>query len=331
MGVRFISLCALTAASACVTPFSGSDVQIDFSASTQIAGGPAANQPPGNTYYSLYAVQKGTDDTGTVVANYLFEVQRFEIKRLIDLGSPCFIDLADARFPGLHVTEFANKVEEQTGIADPMNPPSGASPTDITDVLDAQTRVAKLENLQDMVKVVTDSSNVLYGASETSCIEDVPGVDQSKFPPPRCTGDQSNKLRLTLCEAFWKSNPEFYEGSDKVFTLPLAGHFRGMVEGQNPNNGSFIGGSEFFVDTVLTDPSSYLVTWQYKDLDGDGMPDFPVGTPAEDKPFGHTYMVGTPVRAARGVINVPLANRNDPSISAEMAIFSDLANDGTHF
>lgn len=333
MGVRFVPLCALLGVSACVETFNGSDVQIDFSSATPTAARsatPAQNQPPQNTYYILWASNDERDATGTVVKNYLFDALHFEIKPLIDTKSPCFIDTEGTRFPGLHVTEFANKVSEQTGIVDPHNPPPGASAGDITDVLDAQIRMSFLPALESQTKVVTDESDAQYGPSETACIEDNPSVDQTKFPPPKCTGDQSNALRLKLCHAFWSEHPHFYEGSDKVYMLPTAGFFRGLVNGTNPKNGSFIGGSEFLVDTVLT-ADSFLVTYQYKDLNGDGTPDYPPNTPAQVQKIGTVFMTGVPTRQARGVVNVQLSNANDPTINANMAIFADVGNDGTNF
>lgn len=333
MGVRFVALCALLGVSACVETFNGSDVQIDFSSATPTAARsatPAANQPPQNTYYILYASQQQLDDTGTPVATYLFDALHFEIKPLIDTTSPCFIDTEGTRFPGLHVTEYANKVSEQTGIVDPHNPPAGASQGDITDVLDAQIRMGYLADLETKTKVVTDESDAQYGPSETACIEDNAGVDQTKFPPPKCTGEQSNALRLKLCHAFWSAHPHFYEGSDKVYMLPTAGFFRGLVNGTNPKNGSFIGGSEFLVDTVLT-ADAFLITYQYKDLDGNGTPDYPASTPDDVKKIGTVFMTGLPSNQARGVINVQLTNAADTSINANMAIFADVGNDGTHF
>lgn len=348
MGVRFVSLCALLGASACVTPFSGSDVQIDFAhqngaghswVPATVAYDPTAagapEQPEPNTYYILWAVTEKTDATGNVVENYLFDVQHFEIKNLIDPASPCFIDLEDSRFPGLHVTEFANKMEEATGVKDPLNP--GCDPTtdktcsgNVTDVLDALRRVSYLSQLSTGVQAVVDESEAAYPASETKCIEDDPNVDQSKFPPPNCTGDQSNAKRLELCRAFWTANPSFYEGSDTVFAVPLNGAVRGFVEGSNPKNGGFIGGTDFPIPTVLY-ADSYFVSWQFKDLNNDGMPDYLAKTPEADKPNGHTMLNGVPVHAARGVENVLLVDKVDSSYAAQMAIFPNLADDGTHF
>jgi hypothetical protein len=334
MRARLVTLCALTAASACVKPYSGSDIQIDFSQATQTAatstGAQMPNQPAPNTYYILWSSEQAKDPNGAPTATYLFHVVDFEIDPAINTASPCLIQMDTERFPGLHVTEFANKMSEQTGIVDPLNPPAGASQIDITDVLDAERRVGYLPFIAASVKTITDPSTGAYGPSETTCIEDNPGADQTKFPPAKCTGDQSNANRLKLCHEFWSAHPTFFEGSDEVYTAPLNGNFRGMVEGTNPVNGGFLGGSEFVVPDVLTQ-NAYFVAWQYKDEDGDGQPDFPASTPAADKPNGHLYMIGTPGQAARGVFNVPMANPNDPSIAANMAIFADLADDGTHF
>jgi hypothetical protein len=342
MGSRLVAWSCVLAlgAGACVDPFSGSNVQIDFSAATQTAtatgGAPAANQPPADTYDTLYAVQLEKDGSGTVTQADLFEVQRFEVRHEIDPSSPCFIDLENARFPGLHVTEYANKVMEQTGITDPLNPPAGAPAGDVTDVLDANVRMSHLGGLASSLKVVTSFSTFQYGpsAAPNDCIETDPGVDQTLFPPPECTGDASNALRLELCRAAWASDAgkSYYEGSDKVYTLPLNGKLFGMVDGANPVNGVTVGGSQMFVDEVLDAFDGFTVNWQYKDLDGDGQPDYPAGTADADKSnIGYTYMTGTPVRAARGVINVFMTNPNDPAISAQMAIFPDLADDGLHF
>lgn len=336
MGVRLIrSVCALGLLSgACVEPFAGSSVQLDFAPGTQtitsVGRAPQPLQPPADTYFALWATDAVAAADGSTV-DYVFEVQRFEIKPVIDQDSPCFIDLEGTRFPGLHVTQIANKVSEQTGVADPFNPPPGASDGDITDVLTARKRLSNLGDLQAVVKIVTSTSNFHYGASATECIEDNAAVDQSLFPPPRCTGDQSNALRLKLCKAAWAANPDFYEGSDKVFSLPLNGTYYGTVEGRNPINAGIVGGSAFFADEALAGMERYFITWQYKDLNGDGTADFPDGTPDADKTYGHTYMAGTARRVARGVISVAMQNAVDPSIGAAMTIFPNLAEDGTHF
>jgi hypothetical protein len=334
MGVRFVSFCVLAGASACVDPLSGSDVQIDFSNAVQAAARPGAtpapNQPKANTFYRLYAIEDRVDTSDTVIQEYTYAIRDYEIRSIVDQSSPCFIDLEDTRFPGIHVTKYADKVAEQVDIKDPLHPRADATAAEIDSVVDAQLRISHLGDFESKVFAVVDASNAQYGPSETACVDDSP-VDETKFPPPKCTGDKANALRLKLCKEFWAAHPDLYEGSDKVFTLPLNGHFRGIVEGSNPANGGFLGGSEFTVSAVLDKFDSYLVTWQFKDLNGDGTPDFADATPAADKKLGHPYMTGTPIRVARGVINVLLSNADDPSISAEMAIFPDFADRGTHF
>ena len=334
MGVRFISFCALAGASACVSPLSGSDVQINFKNAQTAAKGamaPQPLQPKANTYYLLYAIQSKSDDAGNVTQQFVYEVQRFEIKSLIDLSSPCFIDIEDSRFPGLHVTQFANKVGEQVNIKpdDIAHAPPTATQAEIDSVVDANERISHLGPLQGVVSVVTDVSTAQYGAFATKCVED--GGETDRFPAPTCTGDASNKQRLQLCKAFWAEHPEFYEGSDKVFTLPLNGTFRGVVDGANPVNGGFIGGAEWVVPSVLEDIDSYTVRWQFKDLDGNGTPDYAADTPEGDKKLGHLYMTGVPYRITRGVINVRLANSDDPSIVGEMAVFPAVGDRGTNF
>src|SRR5690606_1505056 len=110
----------------CVDAFGGSNVQIDLSAGTppQAPAQRAAQEGelPSDIHFRLYAIKEagGTDS--------LFELQRFEIHRLVDPTSPCFIDVGpNVPFPGLHVTRFFDKMAEATGITDVANPPPGAT------------------------------------------------------------------------------------------------------------------------------------------------------------------------------------------------------------
>ena len=245
----------------------------------------------------------------------LFEVQRFEIRPVIDVASPCFIDLEDARFPGLHVTEYANKVMEQTGITDPFNPRPGAPSGDVTDVLDAKSAMDHLGPLQGRSRRWSATRPSSTGPSATTCIEQRPRRRPDPVPAAQVHRRSSNAAAPRAVQGgLGRPTPEsYYEGSDKVFTLPLNGKLYGMVEGSNPVNGVTVGGSGVFVDEALDGFDSFTINWQYKDLNGDGQPDYPAGTADADKsPTGYVYMSGTPVRAARGVINVHLTNPNDP-------------------
>ena len=340
-------LCAaVLAASGCVDPFRGSNIQVAFGAGVPAAAAEGTTPPPGtppaNTFLSFYAVELvfERDDDGTIVTDamgepvvvdsHAFHVNDFEIRPLIDLASPCFIEVENTEFPGLHVTQFANRIRAETGIDDPLNPPSGADPGAITDVLDADRRMEVLPLLQGGVKAVTSKSNFRYPELADACIED--GGEPARIPPITCTGEESNRVRLELCEQIWRDNPELYEGNDKVFTIPLAGEFFGTVEGFNPINSGFIGGAGMFVDEVLSELDSLLINFQFKDLDGDGEPDYPPETQEREKSdIGFLFMQGVPVKKARGVINVPLSHPTVGTIVGEAVIVPELGGDDVNF
>src|SRR5215208_7903305 len=104
----------------CVDAFPGANVQIDFGGGTPLPARPGTAstppQPAANTYFSLYA-SKATIEDGVITRNDQFEVQRFELRPVIDRASPCLIDLDDARFPGVHATQFYPKLLEAVGLS----------------------------------------------------------------------------------------------------------------------------------------------------------------------------------------------------------------------
>src|SRR4029079_10829855 len=113
--------------------------------------------------------------------------------------------------------------------------------------IDAATAQVRNDNINKLyadataVKAVSDASTAVYPAVDTGC------TDTSKIPNPTCTDEASNKRRLEMCQAFWKANPTYFEGTDRVLTSPLSGTVRGMVEGKNPLGlGSLVGGAQFF-------------------------------------------------------------------------------------
>ncbi|MCB9560381.1 MAG: hypothetical protein H6709_06320 [Kofleriaceae bacterium] len=305
----------------CVEPFSGSHMTIDFSESVPLPARrgttPTGVQPPADTYFTLYAVDNAYDSDGNVTQSFLFDVQDFELKPLIDLTSPCYIELPsrdEPNFPGLHVSMFLDAVKAKTGIDDPFDPPNGASEGDITDVLDAQVRMANLPDLAADVKAVTSKSTFEYPAAIADC-----NFSGDEIPAPSCMDEASNAQRLRVCQQLWSEHPEFYEGSDRVFTTPLAGKVFGFVEGTNPINNGFLGGSSLFVDEVLDSFDALTITWKYKD---DAMNVDPQGT---------TFLSGTPEHRVRGVINTHLSSTRSAQVFAEIAIFPDLGEDDVHF
>lgn len=337
---------AAVLATGCVDPFRGSNIQVTFQntvPATPLAGmTPELGAPPENTFFSFYAVdiefQRDSDggvvvdDEGNpvILDSTTSHVADFEIRPVINAGSPCFIEVGNTDFPGLHVSQFLAKVSEVTGITDPTAPPPDASPEDLTDVLGARRRMALLPALQMFVKAVTSSSQRAYPGVGGECIED--GGDPARIPPPQCTGEDSNRARLENCQRFWDENPSHYEGSDKVFTIPIAGDFFGTVVGLNPANMGVLGGAGLFSPVELTSLDVLRIHWQFKDLDQDGAPDFPDDFPDQDRSdVGVLFMQGVPVNKTRGVINIPMGSPVEPTIVGEAVIVPDLGGDEVNF
>lgn len=345
--------------SGCVEPLRGSNVQFDFAEgvpAVQTRG--AALQPgqaPADTFFILYAadykyVDADMDRRPDLDANgmplieeaYLFEVQRFEIRKLIDTTSPCFIDLPGGAgiegrtvFPGLHVTQHAAKTRQALGQApdsDPLDP--GMPYDEAVIVLTADQRMTLLPRLENELKaVVSTDATVETGVPDfaypATSAAGVCGGNLTDIPHPTCTDDESNALRLRMCESMWNvAGPSFYEGSDKVFTLPLHGNFYGLVEGMNPINEGFVGGSGFYVDENLVGFDGWLVNYQWKDYNGDGTPDAPAGMQSE---IGQPYLFGRSEFLTRGVVSAALRHATERGVRAELAVFPELGEDSVHF
>lgn len=323
---------ALFALAGCIDEYRGSELQIDLSAATPVQASPyraaAADELPTNIHFTLYAFDEMPNMDGTTVGR-LFALQQFEIHRVVDLDSPCYIDVGEhVPFPGLHVSQYAQQMMEKTGISDLANPPPGASEED---KIDAATAVQRQRNVALMAgesgpKAVTSVSAGGYGPVATDC------NDASAIPPPTCVDAASNQRRLEKCTAEWRKDPALFEGTDRVLTAPLNGTTYGMVAGMNPVNFAPIGGAAFFVDESLADFDGYAVYWQYDDANGDGMPDYPSSVPASERnQLGKLYLFGRPEKPTRGVIHVDMKNPEEPAITAELAIFADIHQDTVHF
>jgi hypothetical protein len=304
----------VAAGTGCVDGFRGSNVQIDLSAATpsQAAAGqtPRPEQLPTNVHFKLYAIDEEVQDSGATIER-LFELQRFEITTLVNLTSPCFIDTStNARFPGLHVTQYRKKIEEVTGITDVANPPPGKSESELVEAATAIQRMSNIGALGgDMgIKVVTSASTEAYPAVDADCTG-------SGLPPPSCIDDATNGRRLAQCQTFWGNNPDFYEGTDRVLTAPLNGELFGFVVGMNPINLAPVGGAQFFVPYSLDGVEEYAVFYQT-----DGM----------DTP-GTLLLSGRPTVVTRGVDHVDMTSPTSPNITANMAVFADLGEDDVQF
>jgi hypothetical protein len=300
----------------CVDGFRGANVQIDLSAATPVQapvmgmGGPT--DLPASSHLTLFAIQQDP------AQDRLFEVERFEIHRIVDPSSPCFIDVGEhVAHPGLHVTQYAKRIEEDTKILDPANPPATATEQQKVLVATALQRIVNVNALAGPtgIKVVTSASTAVYPTMAAAC--DGP-ADQ--IPPPTCFDDPSNARRLKLCQAAWKADPNLFEGTDLVLTAPLNGFTRGFVDGDNPiTQGVKVGGAQFFVDEALDNIDAYAIYTQE---------DRP---PPEVPPPPVQLLFGRPTMPTRGVLHVHLVSPGTPGLTAEMAIFVDLGQDDVHF
>jgi len=296
----------------CIDAFTGSNVQIELPAGTpvqaRVGGAQGQSELPANSHYTLYRVE-GTE---------LTELVRFEVHRLVDLSSPCFIDVGEhVPHPGLHVSQFAAKIAEDTGITDVANPPPGATEPQKIAIATAQTRQHNIEALAaDLggVQAITSASTSTYPQVAASCAA-APG----EIPPAMCTDDASNAGRLAACQTVWDQDAAMWEGTDRVLTAPLHGTTYGLVDGNNPINGSPVDGGQFFLDNPLTGIGAATGFAIYAQVDG--------GTGPGTKIF-QSVQVSAPTR---GVTHVVLLGPGSPAITGFLAVFSDIGDDSVQF
>jgi hypothetical protein len=345
----------------CVEPLKGSNVQMDLAEGVPAVADPGVTTPlpgqaPGDTFFTLYAAdyeyidadgdgRPDVDMNGEelIAQAYLFEVQRFEIRKLIDTDSPCFIDLPGGAgiegrtsFPGIHVTQHARRTRDVLGLTltdDPLDE-NLVTYDEAVIVLTADRRVDLLDRLENELKAVTSSdATVEAGRGDFrypgTSAAGVCGGNLTEIPHPECMDDESNALRLRMCQDLWtQAGPDFYEGSDKVFTLPLNGKFFGLVEGMNPINAGFVGGAGFYVDENLVGFDGWLLNYQWKDYGGDGVPDAPSGM---ESVIGQPYMFGRSETHARGVISATFRHATEGTVRGELAVFPELGDDSVQF
>ncbi|HEY8144342.1 MAG TPA: hypothetical protein VIG06_16790 [Kofleriaceae bacterium] len=331
--------CLAAAASGCIDTFEGVDIQMTFDegvfGASAEGGSTQPGQPPPGTYFTLYAIELVDDGAGEVARSFSYEISRFEIVPLIDPGSPCFIEVENLEqriYPGLHVTQLAERIKADSGIDDPLNPPDGASEGDVIDILTAERRVSYLPQLSASLRAVVSPSVSRVPEVDTGCVGDGTDTSPDLIPPPECIDDESNARRLALCEDLWSRRPDQYEGSDRSFTDPLNGTFYGLVDGMNPKNGAPLGGVELVVDVDWRGFQEVAINWQYEDRDENGEPDWPEDLPDSERSIvGFHYLEGEALEIKRGVITYPLRNRSFTQIAGEATVLHDLGEDHVNF
>ncbi len=306
----FINLIAVGCAG-CVDGFRGSNLEVDLSNGTPAQASPGivprADQLPSNVHFTIYGIQEAAD------RDHLFALDQFEIHPIVDLASPCFIDVGDhVPHPGLHVSQFAKQIALDTGIPDVRNPPAGATEQQKIIAATAEQRMTNITALgsDQGIKAVTSVSATAYPAVAADC--DGPA---GELPPPTCTDDASNQRRLALCQAAWSADPDLWEGTDRVLTAPLGGRTFGLVDGVNPVNLGPVGGAQFFVEQAVSTVDAYAIYWQ---VDGTAGP-------------GTLLYFGRPTQPTRGVDHVHMTSPRSPALSADMIVFADLGEDNVHF
>jgi hypothetical protein len=328
--VRTIAI-ALFALAGCIDEFRGSELQIDFASATPVQASPysaqRAGELPNNIHFTLYAFDEMAQPSGAIIGR-LFEVQRFEIHRVVDLESPCFIDVGEhVPIEGLHVSQYADEIMKLTGITDLANPGSATMQQQV----DAATAVQRQKNVEAMAgengpKLIVADSGGGYGAVAANC------TDSNGIPPPECVEPDANQRRLEKCRSEWQNDPGYFEGTDRVLMAPLNGTAFGSVIGTNPINMAPIGGTAFFVEEALEDFDGYVIYWQYDDTNRDGEPDYPPTVPVSERTaLGELYLYGKPHSVTRGVIHVHMTNLLSSTITAELAIFANIHEDTVHF
>lgn len=312
---------AALALAGCVSGFEGANVQLDLSPATPVQANaltaPAMGELPAATHFTLYAIQEQTPPDMTP-QDQLFEVVRFEVHHIVDPSSPCFIDVGDhVPYPGLHVTQFAKRIQQDTGIVDPAHPPAGATQPQIEAVATALARMAKIAAITGPggLVAVTSASTTAYPALAADC-----SGAEGQIPPPQCMDDPSNQRRLQLCQQTWKRDGRLWEGTDRVLTAPLNGTTFGLLlNPMTPGIGAPVGGAQIFVDSALVGVDAYAIYFQ-----ADSPP------PGMDGPGTQLYF-GRPTMPTRGVSHVHLVSPINPALTAELAVFADLGQDDVHF
>jgi hypothetical protein len=288
---------------ACVDNFNGSVIELFLHGGVQVPGDDPGGfgRPPSDTHYEIYV---GKDQS-------VFHVIDFDIRPIIDLANPCFIEGASARFPGLHSTKIVQKIVD-VAMAD-----GNVDDLEAGDIANAQSRFANMGLLASSLKVLALHEAGLTNAALDSLLATVPAADM--------TDDATNAQRLAVCQAIWRQHPGDYVGTDTVLSIPLNGVYYGLVEATDPRNGSFLGGGSIHSALALDAFDSFRVNWNWNDPADARAASLPPST------IGYHYMAGKPVQRERGVTNIAIVNDDFTQIAGDVSIFTNLGEDDVHF
>ncbi len=302
-----VPLAAIAAVAAmgvgCVTPFSGSKVELLLYGGVQVPGDtPTGNgRPPSDTHYEIYVTS----------GDATFQLFQFEVVPVIDTNDPCFIEPSGSRFPGLQSSQIVDKTT-QVAMAD-----GTVTDAEAGLIATAQIRVGDMQSLAMSMKTVVSHEVGLTAAVVASA--------EAGIPDKSMIDDASNAARLKACNALFAAHPGHYVGTDLTIAIPLNGSYYGMVQGTDPRDNAPVGGGQITVNAGLDSFDAMRINWNFND------PNEPRKANYSPSNIGWNYMAGTPVMRERDVINVAMANDDFTPIAGEAAIFTDLNEDNVHF
>jgi len=162
-------------------------------------------------------------------------VTAFKVVPVVDFNDPCTIDyFGDQAGMGIREAAMARR---------------DAAVPDSTAALGAADQLGRMMRLNSGVKAV-----VTYQ----------PG----NLKPDPSIATMAPAERLAACNAFIKEHPKYYVSNYRVMTSPAGGLFLGLIDGNDPDSGGFIGGITIITDYNLGEAVEVFLT-----LENDDNPD----------------------------------------------------------
>ena len=200
------------------------------------------------------------------------------------------------RYPGAPRHEVPRRIEQDTGIPDPTNPPPTATER-------AEDR--RRDRVRSAIRTSWPSTTMRgHEGGDDASTASLSGDGDGAAPTRRRSRTRRAPTRRPtsagsqMCQEFWNDNPACFEGTDRVLTAPLNGTTSRHRRRHQPVNSALaVGGAQFFVDEALAGFDTFAIYTQYDDADGDGMPDYPPAPRSRRSPSGTAVPSGS--RACR--------------------------------